>query len=71
MLRDLLLQFFFKLEEHRVLEDATFPGSKRAWSNHSCPTSRAHTRTGESMETGNVWTTISGFPSRVEGMLGE
>jgi len=29
----------------------------------------AHTRTRESMETGNVWTTISGFPSRVEGML--
>ena len=25
----------------------------------------AHTRTRESMETGNVWTTISGFPSRV------
>jgi dihydropyrimidinase/dihydroorotase len=29
----------------------------------------AHTRTRQSMETGNVWTTISGFPSRVEGML--
>jgi dihydropyrimidinase/dihydroorotase len=29
----------------------------------------AHTRTRESMETGSVWTTISGFPSRVEGML--
>ena len=29
----------------------------------------AHTRTRESMETRNVWTTISGFPSRVEGML--
>jgi dihydropyrimidinase/dihydroorotase len=29
----------------------------------------AHTRTRESMETGNVWTTTSGFPSRVEGML--
>jgi dihydropyrimidinase/dihydroorotase len=29
----------------------------------------AHTRTRESMETGNVWTTISGFPSRVEGLL--
>jgi dihydropyrimidinase/dihydroorotase len=29
----------------------------------------AHTRTREVMETGNVWTTISGFPSRVEGML--
>jgi dihydropyrimidinase/dihydroorotase len=29
----------------------------------------AHTRIRESMETGNVWTTISGFPSRVEGML--
>ena len=29
----------------------------------------AHTRTRESMETGNVWTTISGFPSRIEGML--
>jgi dihydropyrimidinase/dihydroorotase len=29
----------------------------------------AHTRTRDSMETGNVWTTISGFPSRVEGML--
>src|SRR4029434_2049011 len=29
----------------------------------------AHTRTRESMETGNVWTTISGFPSRVEGMV--
>lgn len=29
----------------------------------------AHTRTRESMDTGNVWTTISGFPSRVEGML--
>jgi dihydropyrimidinase len=29
----------------------------------------AHQRTRESMETGNVWTTISGFPSRVEGML--
>jgi dihydropyrimidinase len=29
----------------------------------------AHTRTRPSMETGNVWTTISGFPSRVEGML--
>jgi dihydropyrimidinase len=29
----------------------------------------AHTRTRESMETNNVWTTISGFPSRVEGML--
>jgi len=29
----------------------------------------AHHRTRESMETGNVWTTISGFPSRVEGML--
>jgi len=29
----------------------------------------AHTRTRESMETSNVWTTISGFPSRVEGML--
>src|SRR5688572_7425880 len=29
----------------------------------------AHPRTRESMETGNVWTTISGFPSRVEGML--
>ena len=29
----------------------------------------AHTRSRESMETGNVWTTISGFPSRVEGML--
>src|SRR5918995_610419 len=29
----------------------------------------AHTRTRESMETGNVFTTISGFPSRVEGML--
>jgi dihydropyrimidinase len=28
-----------------------------------------HERTRESMETGNVWTTISGFPSRVEGML--
>ncbi len=29
----------------------------------------AHTRTRESMATGNVWTTVSGFPSRVEGML--
>jgi len=29
----------------------------------------AHTRSRESMETGNVWTTISGFPSRVESML--
>jgi len=29
----------------------------------------AHARTRESMETGNVWSTISGFPSRVEGML--
>jgi dihydropyrimidinase/dihydroorotase len=29
----------------------------------------AHTRTRQSMETGDVWTTISGFPSRVEGML--
>ena len=29
----------------------------------------AHERTRESMETGNVWTTVSGFPSRVEGML--
>jgi len=29
----------------------------------------SHERTRESMETGNVWTTISGFPSRVEGML--
>lgn len=29
----------------------------------------AHERSRESMETGNVWTTISGFPSRVEGML--
>ena len=29
----------------------------------------AHTRTRQSMETGNVWTTISCFPSRVEGML--
>jgi dihydropyrimidinase/dihydroorotase len=29
----------------------------------------AHTRRREIMETGNVWTTISGFPSRVEGML--
>jgi dihydropyrimidinase/dihydroorotase len=29
----------------------------------------AHTRTRESMDTGNVWTTISGFPSRVEGLL--
>ncbi len=29
----------------------------------------AHTRTRKSMETGNVWTTVSGFPSRVEGML--
>ena len=29
----------------------------------------AHTRRREVMETGNVWTTISGFPSRVEGML--
>jgi dihydropyrimidinase/dihydroorotase len=29
----------------------------------------AHTRSRQSMETGNVWTTISGFPSRVEGML--
>lgn len=29
----------------------------------------AHTRSRESMATGNVWTTISGFPSRVEGML--
>jgi dihydroorotase-like cyclic amidohydrolase len=29
----------------------------------------AHERTRASMETGNVWTTISGFPSRVEGML--
>ncbi len=29
----------------------------------------AHTRTRESMETGNVWTTISGFPSRVEALL--
>jgi dihydropyrimidinase len=29
----------------------------------------AHQRTRESMETGNVWTTVSGFPSRVEGML--
>jgi len=29
----------------------------------------AHTRPRELMETGNVWTTISGFPSRVEGML--
>ena len=27
----------------------------------------AHLRTREAMETGNVWTTISGFPSRVEG----
>src|SRR5437867_627212 len=33
-------------------------------SRHAAPT-----RTRESMETGNVWTTISGFPSRVEGML--
>ena len=31
----------------------------------------AHTRTREAMETGNVWTTISGFPSRIEGMLPE
>jgi dihydropyrimidinase/dihydroorotase len=29
----------------------------------------AHTRSRGSMETGNVWTTISGFPSRVEGLL--
>ena len=29
----------------------------------------AHTRTRETMETGNVWTTVSGFPSRVEGMF--
>jgi len=29
----------------------------------------AHSRTRESMETGNVWTTTSGFPSRVEAML--
>ena len=29
----------------------------------------SHERTREAMETGNVWTTISGFPSRVEGML--
>ena len=29
----------------------------------------SHERTREVMETGNVWTTISGFPSRVEGML--
>jgi dihydropyrimidinase/dihydroorotase len=29
----------------------------------------AHTRTRESMEKGNVWDTISGFPSRVEGLL--
>lgn len=29
----------------------------------------AHTRSRESMDTGNVWTTISGFPSRVEGLL--
>jgi dihydropyrimidinase/dihydroorotase len=29
----------------------------------------AHTRTRQAMETGNVWTTISGFPSRVEGMF--
>src|SRR5579884_575292 len=29
----------------------------------------AHTRTRESMETGNVWTTVSGFPSRVEALL--
>jgi dihydropyrimidinase len=29
----------------------------------------AHTRTREAMETGNVWTTVSGFPSRVEGMF--
>ena len=29
----------------------------------------AHLRTREAMETGNVWTTISGFPSRVEGLL--
>src|SRR5581483_4385661 len=30
---------------------------------------RAHTPTREAMGNGNVWTTISGFPSRVEGML--
>jgi dihydropyrimidinase len=29
----------------------------------------AHTRTREAMKTGDVWTTVSGFPSRVEGML--
>ncbi|MGE5819337.1 MAG: dihydroorotase [Deltaproteobacteria bacterium] len=29
----------------------------------------AHTRTRESMKTGDVWTTVSGFPSRVEGMF--
>ena len=29
----------------------------------------AHLRTREAMETGNVWTTISGFPSRVEALL--
>jgi dihydropyrimidinase/dihydroorotase len=29
----------------------------------------AHTRTREAMQKADVWTTISGFPSRVEGML--
>ncbi|HEY7066540.1 MAG TPA: amidohydrolase family protein [Chloroflexota bacterium] len=29
----------------------------------------AHNRPRAAMETGNVWTTISGFPSRVEGLL--
>jgi len=29
----------------------------------------AHTRPREAMDTGNVWTTVSGFPSRVEGMF--
>ena len=29
----------------------------------------AHTRSRESMDQGNVWATISGFPSRVEGLL--
>jgi dihydropyrimidinase len=29
----------------------------------------AHGRTRESMDTGSVWTTVSGFPSRIEGML--
>lgn len=50
---------------HEVLWDALSSGAIDCiGSDHV-----AHTRTRETMETGNVWTTISGFPSRVEGMF--